>query len=67
MYYWHMGNMGLFGGIGMILFWGLFIWLIVWIVSQNKKQTEDPKSILKKRLAKGEISGDEYDKLVKKL
>lgn len=63
MYY---GHMGLFGGLSMILFWGLFIWLIVWLISQNRK-TEDPRTILKNRLAKGDISEKEYDKLMKRI
>jgi uncharacterized membrane protein len=63
MYY---GHMGYFGGLSMIIFWGLFIWLIVWLVTQNKKN-DDPRSTLKNRLAKGQISAKEYDQLKKKM
>ena len=62
--------MGGFGWIGMVIFWGLFIWLIVWLINQNKPKdnhSDTPREILKKRLAKGEIYSNEYDKLIKKL
>ena len=65
MYYGHMGG---FGSVGMIIFWGAFIWLIVWIINQNKPaEKHTPKEILKKRLVKGEINPNEYDKISKKL
>jgi len=73
MYYntWHIWNFGFFG---MILVWGLFIWFIIWLVSQNKQKTmpkdsviENPYDILKLRLAKGEINKKEYNDIVKKL
>lgn len=62
MYY---GHMGYFGGFGMILFWGAFIWLIIWLLKQNKSTSENPIEILKKRYAKGEITKKQYVEMKK--
>lgn len=74
-----MGNIGLFGwwGMGfgfifMILFWGLIIWLIVWIVTRYTKpgqagKTESAIEILKKRFAKGEITKKQYEDMKKEI
>ena len=77
MYYndfgWSMGfGMGLFGWILMIAFWGVIIWLIAWLISQNMHHTthkaeKDPKTILKSRYAKGEISIKEYHEMKREL
>ncbi|MBR9699333.1 SHOCT domain-containing protein [Candidatus Woesearchaeota archaeon] len=60
-----------FGFLFMILFWGLIIWLIVWIVQQyvkpKKGKRQSPIEILNSRLARGEITTAEYDKLKKKI
>lgn len=55
-------------GIGMILFWGLVIFGIVWLVrelSDRPRRTDpagpDPTQILDRRLAEGEISVEEYE------
>jgi len=65
MYY---GSMGLFGGTSMILFWGAFIWLIVWLVKQNNPFKETSAiDILKKRYAKGEITKKQYCEMKKDL
>lgn len=65
-------------GFGM-MWYGWFFWIIVlvgifllvlWILNQNKGKfsgKEDPQEILKNRLAKGEISKEEYHKLRKEL
>lgn len=78
MWYWHEG-MGwgmLFGGLWMLLFWGLIIALVVWGI---KKVTErggsgsttpekrDPLEIAKERYAKGQISKEEFDQIKKDL
>ena len=59
-----------FGLIFMLLFWGLIIWLIVTLVNysqSNKKDDLDSLTILKKRYAKGEITGKEFESMKKKL
>lgn len=68
------GSMG-YGGIGMIfmfLFWGLIIGLIVLLIKQaisksNSTQDENPIDIVKQRYAKGEISKQEFDRLMSEL
>lgn len=67
-YEWGQG-MGLgVGGIFMLLFWGLVIVGIVYIVQATVKksgksgQEETPLDILKRRYAKGEISKEEFEK-----
>ena len=61
-----------FGFIGMILFMGLMIWLMMEFMdnSSNKHEftvIEKPQDILKKRYVKGEISKKEYDIMKKEL
>lgn len=64
---WGAGNMmGWFGGgIMMIVFWGLFIALMVWIVREVGGRRTHPNSqaleILKERYAKGEMSKEEFE------
>ncbi|WP_156981722.1 SHOCT domain-containing protein [Poseidonibacter parvus] len=57
-------NMTMFHGIGMLIFWIIVFFLIFSIFSKDKENSrETPLDILKKRLAKGEISREEYSKL----
>jgi putative membrane protein len=55
--------------IGMVAFWGLVIYGIVWLVRGQSSQPREPEvrehpdDVLKQRLARGEISIDEYDQL----
>ncbi len=62
---WGMG----FGWIWMILFWGLVIAGIVYIVKALSRragrswQEETPLDILKKRYAKGEITKEEFERM----
>ena len=60
---------GMFGFFFMILFWGLIIWLVIWIISKYAKQktSEDPLGILKERYAKGEISKKQFEEMKKDL
>ena len=69
---WHMDNVGWAGwlvmSIGMVAFWGLLIYLLVLLVrgpaTDEKRSTpEPPETVLKRRLAAGEISVDEYEQL----
>ncbi|MFH1848658.1 MAG: SHOCT domain-containing protein [archaeon] len=64
MYY---GHMGLFGGFGMLVFWVAFVWLIVWLVGQNKATAERPAEILKARYARGDITKKQYEEMKKEI
>jgi len=71
-YYGFGYGMGFFGWILMVLFWGAIIWLIVWLVNQNRQSEprsdrRTPQEILKERYAKGEISKKEFDEMKKYL
>lgn len=55
--------------LGMILFWGLMILGILWVVRElrshgdhpgNGRRAEDPLAILDRRLAEGAVSAEEY-------
>jgi putative membrane protein len=69
--------MGLLGGLGMLLFWALIIGLLVWLVvtltrsgQSNATRGAQPDSALetlRRRLAAGEITPDEFDRLRQKL
>lgn len=52
--------------LGMILFWGLVIFGIVWLFrefgsSRRGGRADDPRAILDRRLAAGEITVREYE------
>jgi putative membrane protein len=55
----------LLGGAMMLLFWGGLIVLVVWAVRQfsggGRPAGEDPTAILKRRLAAGEITQEQYE------
>ena len=60
--------------IGMVAFWALVIYGIVWLIrgTQNPPRPEQrpepsPREILKRRLAEGEISIDEYNQRLEAL
>ena len=56
-----------FGGVWMFLFWGGFIWLVVWAVRRSTNRGPDSKSspldIAKERYARGELTKEEYERL----
>lgn len=71
---WHMYGVGwgwwLLMSVGMVAFWGLVIWGIVTLARGGvprsplqEKEQDRPLEILQRRLARGEISVEEYDKL----
>jgi putative membrane protein len=76
MFYMHSFGWGwwLLMSIGMVAFWALVIYGIVWLArsSQNLQQrdeppSESPRETLKRRLARGEISIEEYRELLRTL
>ena len=70
-------GMGLLGGLGMFLFWGLIISLVVWLVvtltrsgqsgASRSAQPDTALETLRRRLAAGEITSQEFDELRQKL
>lgn len=70
-------GMGLLGGLGMLLFWGLIIALVVWLVvtltrssqggASRSPQPDTALETLRRRLAAGEITPQEFDALRQKL
>ena len=69
-------GMGLLGGLGMLLFWGLIIGLGVWLVvtltrsgqsgASRGAQPDTVLETLRRRLAAGEITPQEFDELGQK-
>ncbi len=45
----------------------LIILVVYWAIKSGKIRTNNPKNILKERLAKGEISKKEYKEILKEL
>ena len=66
-----MGGYGMmgFGFIFMLLFWGVIIWLIIYLINtaQSNKRDEDALTTLKKRYAKGEINKKQFEEMKKEL
>jgi putative membrane protein len=69
-------GMGWFGGIFMILFWGLIVVGIVLVIrhftagqgsGSSKSAPRDPLQILKERYASGEIDTAEFEERLKNL
>ena len=53
----------LLGGLAMLLFWAGVIALIAWAVRQfgQRSPADDPTAILRRRLAAGEITPEQYE------
>lgn len=52
-------------GLGMLIFWGVLILLLVWLLraalgSNSKRMSTSAREILEQRYARGEIDRDEY-------
>lgn len=61
-------NMNFFHGFGMLIFWAIIIFLIFSLFSKKEKlNKDDALDTLKKRLAKGEISQEEFTSIKKLL
>ncbi|TGY88632.1 SHOCT domain-containing protein [Marinicauda algicola] len=57
---------GLFGGVWMILFWGVIIAapaLLVWLAVRGSRRgrQQSAREILEERYARGEIDADEFE------
>lgn len=67
---WHHGGAGwpgwFFGIVGMVLFWGLVIWILLtvtrtgWWRSKTDGSQRSAEQILAERFARGEISEQDY-------
>ena len=62
----------MFGGLSMIIFWAVIIGLVVWGVNRlggdraGRNETRDtPIEIAQKRLARGEITKEEFEEMQK--
>ena len=70
-----MWGFGAFGMVFMVLFWGALIFLAVWAITRFTREhatspsesSPSPIEILKKRLASGEITEAEYEKIKKRI
>jgi putative membrane protein len=64
------GRMWVFGGL-MMLFWIVLIGVIVWLVVRMQRPAaaglDEALRIAAERLARGEISGEQYEELVRRL
>ena len=62
-----------FGGLWMIVFWAALILLVVWLVNRfgvggrGRPEPRPPSDIARERLARGEITPDEFDSIMAKL
>ena len=52
-------------GLGMLLVWGLIIWLVVWLVGTlgkgDRDTAKDARAVLDERFVRGEIDREEYE------
>jgi putative membrane protein len=64
-YYGYGPGMWLLGGLMMLLIWGGLVVLVVWAVRQSapgqRPAVEDPMAILRRRLAAGDITQEQFD------
>lgn len=61
-------GMGFGGGLFMILFWGIIIYIIISLVRKpSGEQKESPEEILKNRYARGEITKEEFEAMKRHL
>jgi putative membrane protein len=74
---WHWGGFGLgmivFGFLGMILFWGAIVALIIWAIRRSPghrtydQNIRSPLDIARERYAKGEINKEQFEQIKKDL
>ncbi len=56
-----------FGFALQLILFGVFLAILYWVLKSGNLTAETPQTILKKRLAKGEITKKEYQELLKEL
>ena len=56
-----------FGFILQVILFIIFLYIIYWVLKSGKMGLDSPEDILKKRLAKGEITKKEYLDLLKEI
>ncbi|MCF7923576.1 MAG: hypothetical protein K9L64_00555 [Candidatus Izimaplasma sp.] len=68
-YYPHMYSRFMFplGMFAMVLFWGFVIYVVLKLFSDNNKKSDNELTILKRRLSRGEITIEEYEKISERL
>lgn len=59
-------------GLGMVIFWGVLVFLVVWLVKGITGDSQQPSGknaleILKERFARNEMSREEYEEKKKAL
>jgi putative membrane protein len=68
-----MGWWMVIGSIWMVVFWGAIIWLVVWGIraltggQPRRDEGDTPLEIARKRLARGEITREQFEELRKAL
>jgi putative membrane protein len=64
----HDGWSWLWGGLMMVLFWGLVIWGTIALVRRERssrrpeEEKDDAVAVLRRRYAAGELTGEEYER-----
>ena len=53
-------------GLGMILFWGVLIFLVIWLVRSFSSE-KSARKILEERFARGELDQEEFEQKLKLL
>ena len=71
MWYWGSGMHWwgwMLGGFAMVLFWAAVIFAFFWAIGNlgtaGRPREDDPKAILDRRLARGEIDAEEYHRIL---
>jgi putative membrane protein len=69
---WSLGwGWTLFGSIMMVAFWGALVWLFVELARGagpgSRTRDEGPKEIADRRLARGELTLEEHERIVARL
>ncbi len=61
-----MGWWMLFGGLWMVLFWGIILGGVIWAVTRlagGRDSGRSPLDIAKERYARGEINAEEFERI----